>query len=35
MAAKEVQFGNNARQKMITGVNVLADAEHYCQIELL
>ena len=26
MAAKEVQFGNNARQKMITGVNVLADA---------
>ena len=26
MAAKEVQFGYNARQKMITGVNVLADA---------
>ena len=26
MAAKEVQFGNNARQKMIAGVNVLADA---------
>ncbi|SVB38018.1 uncharacterized protein METZ01_LOCUS190872, partial [marine metagenome] len=24
MAAKEVKFGNNARQKMITGVNVLA-----------
>ena len=26
MAAKEVKFGNNARQKMIAGVNVLADA---------
>ena len=26
MAAKEVQFGNNARQKMMTGINVLADA---------
>jgi len=26
MAAKEVQFGNTARQKMIAGVNVLADA---------
>ena len=26
MAAKEIKFGNNARQKMITGVNVLADA---------
>ncbi|MGM0480381.1 MAG: chaperonin GroEL [Pseudomonadota bacterium] len=26
MAAKEVQFGNPARQKMLKGVNVLADA---------
>ena len=26
MAAKEVKFGNSARQKMIAGVNVLADA---------
>ena len=26
MAAKEVKFGNNARQRMIAGVNVLADA---------
>ena len=26
MAAKEVKFGNSARQKMLTGVNVLADA---------
>ncbi|RUO19037.1 chaperonin GroEL [Aliidiomarina iranensis] len=26
MAAKEVKFGNNARQKMLKGVNVLADA---------
>ena len=26
MAAKEVKFGDNARQKMIAGVNVLADA---------
>lgn len=26
MAAKEVQFGNTARQKMLKGVNVLADA---------
>ena len=26
MAAKEVKFGDSARQKMITGVNVLADA---------
>ncbi len=26
MAAKEVKFGNNARQKMMTGINVLADA---------
>ncbi len=26
MTAKEVKFGNNARQKMIAGVNVLADA---------
>ena len=26
MAAKEVQFGNNARQKMMAGINVLADA---------
>mgnify|MGYP001216610906 FL=1 len=26
MAAKEIKFGNTARQKMITGVNVLADA---------
>ena len=26
MAAKEVKFGNNARQKMMVGVNVLADA---------
>ena len=26
MAAKEVKFGNNARQGMLSGVNVLADA---------
>ena len=26
MAAKEVKFGNNARQKMMIGINVLADA---------
>ena len=26
MAAKEVKFGNSARQRMIAGVNVLADA---------
>ena len=26
MAAKEVKFGNNARQKMSAGVNILADA---------
>ena len=26
MAAKEVKFGNNARQGMLNGVNVLADA---------
>jgi chaperonin GroEL len=26
MAAKDVQFGNTARQKMLAGVNVLADA---------
>ena len=26
MAAKEVKFGNTARQKMLKGVNVLADA---------
>lgn len=26
MAAKDVQFGDSARQKMLTGVNVLADA---------
>ncbi len=26
MAAKEVKFGNNARQRMLKGVNVLADA---------
>ena len=26
MAAKEVKFGNNARQKMMAGINVLADA---------
>ena len=26
MAAKEVKFGNSARQKMLAGVNVLADA---------
>ena len=26
MAAKEVKFGNSARQKMISGVNILADA---------
>ena len=26
MAAKEVKFGNNARQKMMVGINVLADA---------
>ena len=26
MAAKEVKFGNSARQKMIAGVNILADA---------
>ena len=26
MAAKEVKFGNSARQKMLTGINVLADA---------
>ena len=26
MAAKEVQFGNEVRQKMVKGVNVLADA---------
>lgn len=31
MAAKEVKFGNNARQGMLSGVNVLADAvkEHW------
>ncbi|MBR9907144.1 MAG: chaperonin GroEL, partial [Gammaproteobacteria bacterium] len=26
MAAKEVKFGNTARQRMLKGVNVLADA---------
>ena len=26
MAAKDVKFGNEARAKMVTGVNVLADA---------
>ena len=26
MAAKEVKFGDSARKKMLTGVNVLADA---------
>lgn len=26
MAAKDVQFGNDVRQKMVKGVNVLADA---------
>ncbi|HAE90013.1 MAG TPA: molecular chaperone GroEL, partial [Idiomarina sp.] len=26
MAAKEVKFGNNARQRMLKGVNTLADA---------
>ena len=26
MAAKELKFGNQARQKMLTGVNILADA---------
>ena len=26
MAAKDVQFGNEVRQKMVKGVNVLADA---------
>ena len=26
MAAKEVKFGDEARQKMLAGVNVLADA---------
>ena len=26
MAAKEFKFGNSARQKMIAGVNILADA---------
>ncbi|WP_301391094.1 TCP-1/cpn60 chaperonin family protein, partial [Thalassolituus sp. UBA1965] len=26
MAAKEVKFGNDARSKMLDGVNILADA---------
>ncbi|MCE1699778.1 hypothetical protein LWT68_22340, partial [Enterobacter hormaechei] len=26
MAAKDVKFGNDARSKMLRGVNVLADA---------
>ncbi|MCV2503485.1 MAG: chaperonin GroEL, partial [Neisseriaceae bacterium] len=26
MSAKEIQFGNDARQKMFCGVNLLADA---------
>jgi chaperonin GroEL len=26
MAAKDVQFGDNARHKMLAGVNILADA---------
>ena len=26
MAAKDVKFGNDAREKMLRGVNVLADA---------
>src|SRR6202049_3048465 len=26
MAAKDVRFGDNARSKMITGINILADA---------
>ena len=26
MAAKEVKFGDSARAKMVTGVNILADA---------
>ncbi|MEN0038431.1 MAG: TCP-1/cpn60 chaperonin family protein, partial [Cellvibrio sp.] len=26
MSAKEVKFGDSARQRMLTGVNVLADA---------
>ncbi|HAS21628.1 MAG TPA: molecular chaperone GroEL, partial [Idiomarina loihiensis] len=26
MAAKEVKFGNTARQKMLKGVNILADS---------
>ena len=26
MAAKDVRFGNDARQRMLAGVNILADA---------
>ena len=26
MAAKEVKFGDSARKKMLTGINILADA---------
>lgn len=26
MSAKEVKFGNSARQKMLAGINILADA---------
>ena len=26
MSAKEVKFGDNARQRLLTGVNILADA---------
>ena len=26
MAGKDVRFGDNARQKMLAGVNILADA---------
>lgn len=26
MAAKDVQFGNEVRQKMVNGVNILANA---------
>ena len=30
MAAKEVVFGDVARQKMVEGVNILANAEECC-----
>ena len=35
MPAKEVKFGDSARQRMVAGVNVLADAVKIAGDELL